>query len=472
MFELSSDEVTSKPIHRVLALMSIPLLAQNVVEVASLVIDLFWIGRLGGDAVAAVGLAAPLFSLLLILVIGVPYIGTMILVSQRVGADKEGAAQRATFNGVVLGAVLSVVIGGGAVLATPTLVGFLTMIRPGPTPANVVELTVTYIRILALGLVFAATSDAIEAAFVARGDSRAALYISIATVATILIADPVLIFGLGPVPEMGISGAALASVLGFAAGLVLAVAFVLQGRSGGVLSRTATRIDLDEVRALYDRGFAPAAQQANRRIAELVMVVIVFFTGGPVALAAYAVGTRVFSAASIPAQAFQSATQSVVGQNLGAGKPERAADTTRAGVVILAGVLGLLAIVQWEMASSITNVLAPELSGAAFTLAVDFLRLLALSYPAYGTMYVLQGGFNGASRGEVSFRSSVLQYWAIQIPLAGIAAVLLKTGVIPVFGAITGSHVLTTVILAGYYHIQRDTLFHDAADNVANGSAD
>ncbi len=109
------------------------------------------------------------------------------------------------------------------------------------------------------------------------------------------------------------------------------------------------------------------------------MVAIVFLAGGPVALAAYAVGTRVFSAASIPAQAFQSATQSVVGQNLGAGKPGRAADTTRVGVVILGGVLGILAIVQWTMATSIMNVLAPELSGASFIFAVDFLRLLAIS---------------------------------------------------------------------------------------------
>jgi len=472
MFELSSDEITSEPIHRVLALMSIPLLAQNVVEVASLVIDLFWIGRLGGDAVAAVGLAAPLFSLLLILVIGVPYIGTMILVSQRLGADEKAAAQRATFNGVALGAILSVVIGGAAVLAAPTLVELLTMIRPGPTPADVVELTVSYIQILALGLVFAATSDAIEAAFVARGDSRAALYISIATVATILIADPILIFGLWVVPEMGINGAALASVLGFLAGLVLAVAFVLRGRSGGVMSRSATRVGLDEFRALYDRGFAPAAQQANRRVAELVMVAIVFLAGGLVALAAYAVGTRVFSAASIPAQAFQSATQSVVGQNIGAGKPERAAHTAWTGVVILGGILSLLAIVQWEMAATITNLLAPELSGASFTFAVDFLRLLALSYPAYGAMYVLQGGFNGASRGSVSFRSSVLQYWGLQIPLAGIAAVLLETGVVPVFGAIAASHVLTAAILAVYYHTQRDGLFHEAADNVTEASAE
>lgn len=472
MFDLSREEITSAPIHRVLTLLTIPLLAQHVVEVASLVVDLFWIGRLGGDAVAAVGLAAPLFSLLLIAVIGVPYIGTMILVSQRVGAEEESAARRATFNGVVLGALMSVGIGGAAVLLAPTLVDLLTVVRPGPTPAHVVDLTVTYVRILAVGLVFAATSDAIEAAFVARGDSRAALYISIATVGTILVADPVLIFGLWGFPAMGVGGAALASVLGFAAGLAVAVAFVLQGRAGGVMSRAASPVGLDEFRALFEKGLSPAAQQANRRVAELVVVAIVFAAGGPAALAAYAVGTRVFSAASIPAQGFQSATQSVVGQNIGAGKPERAARTAHVGVGILGGVLALLGAVQWTVPGSITTLLAPQLSGESFALAVAFLRLLAVSYPAYGAMYVLQGGFNGASRGGVSFRSSVLQYWGLQIPLAAVAATLLDAGVVSVFGAIAASHILTAVALGAYYYTQRDELFRNAAETTAETAAD
>lgn len=473
MFDLSNDEITSAPVHRVLTLLSIPLLAQNVVEVASLVIDLFWIGRLGGDAVAAVGLAAPLFSLTLILVIGVPYIGTMIPVSQRTGADDGHGARVAAFNGVVLGAITSVVIGGGAILAAPALVDFLASIRPGPTPTDVTNLTVRYFRILALGLVFAATSDAIEGAFVARGDSRAALYISVATVVTILVADPLLIFGFGPIPALGVGGAAIASVLGFVAGLVLAVGFVLQGRSGGVLSRSATQVGLGQFRALFEQGLAPSAQQANRRVAELVVVAIVFAAGGPAALAAYAVGTRVFSAASIPAQGFQSATQSVVGQNVGAGKPERAARTACVGVAILGGVLTLVAVAQWMLAGAVTTTLAPGLGGEAFTLAVDFLRLLALSYPAFGAMYVLQGGFNGASRGAVSFRSSLLQYWGLQVPLAGAAVVFLDAGAVPVFGVIAASHVLTAVVLAGYYYnAQRAGMFQKATGETAGTAAD
>lgn len=86
-------------------------------------------------------------------------------------------------------------------------------------------------------------------------------------------------------------------------------------------------------------------------------------------------------------------------------------------------------------------------------------------------MYVLQGGFNGASRGTVSFRSSLLQYWGLQIPFAG-AAILLDAGVVPVFGAIAASHVLTAAALAVYYYIQRDVMLRKAADAVAETPAD
>lgn len=289
-----------------LALLSVPLVAQNVVEVASTVVDVFWIGRLGGRTVAAVGLAAPVFSLLLILTIGVPYIGTMIFVSQRI--DNDGA-RRAAFNGVVLGAVLSLVVGGVAVLAAPATVALLVEVRPGPTSATVAAMTVRYLRILAVGLAFASVNDAIEGGVrgprrLPRGAVRQRRHGR---------DDP----RGRPAPDLrvrvgtrpGLPGAAVASVLGFVAGLLVALGFVYTGRSGRVLTWSTATVRLEELRQLRRTELSPTAQQANRRIAEIVVVAIVFAVGGPAALATYPVGTRVFSPASIPAQGFQSAAQ-------------------------------------------------------------------------------------------------------------------------------------------------------------------
>ena len=464
MFDLSSEEITSKPLTRVLVILSVPLLGQNLVEVASLVIDLFWIGRLSEGAVSAVGLAFPLVSLLLLACIGVPYIGTMILVSQRTGAEDEKGAQRATFNGAVLGAILGLVFGIGAYLSAPQLVEFIMITQPNP-PSEVADLTVAYFRIIALGMCIAAVSDALEAAFIARGDSRAALNISVATVGMIMIADPVLIFGLGPVPALGVEGAALATVLGYATGLGLAAYYAATGRSGGILSRDAFDLQVDLFRELFDNGFSPAAQMANRRVADVLIVLVVFAAGGAPALAAYLVGTRIFSIASVPADTVQTATQTVVGQNLGADQPGRASMTAWLSALLICTLLALAALGQWMLAEPITRAFAPELDGAAFELAVDFLQILALSYPAFGVLYALQGGFNGASRGEVSFRASVVHYWVLQLPLAVGAGLYMGGGATAVFWAITLSNVLTGVGLAVYYYyVQQSGMFRTAAE--------
>lgn len=471
MLDLSSDEITSEPTYKVLAILTLPLLAQNLVESASLIIDLFWIGRLDEEAVGAVGMAFPLTSLLLIAAIGVPYIGTMILVSQRMGADDEAGARSAAFNGTVLGGVLGLVLGGLAYLAAPWLVEFIVSIQPN-TSGAITDLTVSYFRILALGMSVAAMSDAIEASFVARGDSRAALYLSVVTVGTIMIADPVLIFGLGPFPAMGVDGAALATVLGYVTGLALAVGFVLVGRNGGVITRDDMSVDLDVFRDLYDRGFAPTAQQANRRVVEVLVMIIVFAAGGAAALAAYLVGSRVFSIASIPADGFQSSTQTVVGQNLGANKPDRAARSTWVGAVLVGVLLTLFGAVQWLFPGTITNILAPEVDGAAFELTIEFLRILAICYPAFGAVYAFQGGFNGASRGEVSFRSSVVQYWALQIPLAAGLGLLLDGGATGVFWAISLSNILIAILLGSYLvYVNRGGMFKNAAQEASEDAA-
>lgn len=471
MLDLSSDEITSEPIYRVIAILTLPLLAQNLVESASLIIDLYWIGRLNEQAVGAVGMAFPLVGLLLIAVIGVPFIGTMILVSQRMGADNEEGARIAAFNGTILGALLGLVIGGGAYLLAPWLVDLIVSVQPN-TQGSVTDLTVSYFRILALGMAFAAASDAIEAAFVARGDSRAALYLSLTTVGTIMIADPVLMFGIGPAPRLGVDGAALATVLGYVTGLLLGLGFVAVGRSGGIMSRDTMKLDLDVFRQLYDRGIAPTAQRANRRVVDVLVMIIVFAAGGAVALAAYLVGSRVFSIASIPADGFQSATQTAVGQNLGADQPSRATRSTWVGALLVGGLLALFGLVQWMFPGTIANILAPELDGDALSLTIDLLRILAVCYPAFGALYALQGGFNGANRGEVSFRSSLVQYWGLQVPLAAGLGLLLDGGATGVFWAISLSNILTAVLLGGYYYyVSQSGMFQTAADEASEAAA-
>jgi len=441
----ADDDLTEGPIGRTLVVLALPLVAQNLVQVVQQVVDTFWVGRLGEDAVAAVGLNYPVTAMLTAAAVLAPFVGTQVIVSQRVGAEAYTGARRIAVHGLTLGVTLAAVVAAVAVVGADRVVALL-----GADP-TVAPLAATYLATWALGVPAMAASDVLEGGFVGWGDTRAALYVNLTAVLVNVGLDPILIFGWGPVDGMGIRGAALATVVGYAAGLALAVAMALGIRDSFTLSRDAVAFDRSEYRELIDVG-APAA---GRRIAQdgvrLVLVGLVATVGGAAALAAYTVGARVASVAFIPASGLSQAAQSVVGQNLGAELPDRARRTTWVGVAIAAGALSAVGAVQWLVPATLTRLFVPDVSPAALDLTVDYLRILAYGYWAIGATYVLRAGFNGARRTRTSMIASLCQYWGVRLPIAVGGVALLDAGVHAVFWAVTLSNVAVAVGLAAYY---------------------
>ena len=453
MFDLSPEEITEGSLPRALVTLAAPLLVQNLVLVVQQAVDLFWLGRLSSAAVAAVGLALPVLGLVFALTITAPFVGTQVLVSQRIGGEDVPAARRTAATGLGLALALGAV--GGLVLAVGArpLTELLTFARGG-AGGDVTRLATVYLGALALGLPFAAASDAVEGAFIGWGDSRAPLYISIATVATNLALDPVLIFGWGPAPALGVRGAAFATIAGYAGGFALALGLALAGRNGGMYSRAAATFDRDELHELLDVGAPVAGQGAARHVVRVLIVAVAFAAGGAAGLAAYTVGARIASIAFVPAHGLQQATQSVVGQNLGAELPDRARRATYLGVAIAAVGLGIIGVIQWLFPTVIATAFAPELTDRALAFSVDYLRILAYGYPAIGVAYLFEAGFNGARRTRTSFVATILQFWAVRLPIAAGAGVLLGVGVVAVFWAVTISNVVAAIGLALYYRYE------------------
>ncbi|MFB6196341.1 MAG: MATE family efflux transporter [Haloplanus sp.] len=456
-------------IPRTLVGLALPLVAQNVVRVAQQVIDTFWLGRLGETAVAAVGLTIPVLGVLFALLV-TPFVGTQILVSQRVGADDGAGARRMVVHGVVVAAAVGAVLGGGVYLGAGPIV---TLVGAGPDVAPPAAL---YLGTVALGLPLAGVSDAFEAGFVGRGDSRASLWINVATVAVNVVLDPIFIFGVGPIPAMAVRGAALATVAGYAAGLLLAVALAVGPRMD--LSRRHVTLSTADFRDLFAVGAPITGRQVVSQSVRVLLVGIVAVAGGAAGLAAYTVGARVASVAVLPSRGLGQAAQSMVGQNVGASHPERAARTTRVGVGIAVGALALLGAVQWIVPGPLARAFVPGLSGDGFALTVDYLRILAYGYPAIGAVDLLLSGFNGTGRTRTSFVADLLKYWGVRLPVAALAlpatasvSVLgvavapgLALGMPAVFWAVTGSNVVAAVAVGAYYaHAVRGGLFADAA---------
>jgi putative MATE family efflux protein len=469
MFDLSPDDITDGPVLRAMLVLAAPLLVQNLVQVVQQVVDLFWLGRLGGSAVAAIALVFPVYNLLFALTGFVPFVGTQILVSQRVGGDDAEGARRALFTGLAVAVTVSVLVGGATVLVADDLLGLFALVRPDvSSEAAVLDLAATYLSVTALGLPVLLLSDTTEAGFLGWGDSRTAMRMNVVAVAVNVVLDPLFIFGYAGFPELGIAGAALATVVGYGVGGCYGYVRLARGAHGGMLSRAAATLDLGEVRKLFDIGAPIAGQNVAKQLADVVLVTVAFAVGGSVALAAWAVGVRVAALAVIPAGGLQQAAQSVIGQNLGAGFVDRAHRATWQGAAVAAGALGLLGAGQWFLPELLVSTLAPELSGRGVELAVDYLRILALGYPAMGAMYLFQAGFNGASRTKTSFAASMAQYWGVRVPAAVLGTGVVLTGawtlgVSAVFWAVTLSNVAAALGLAFYYYYSTEQGMLDRA---------
>jgi putative MATE family efflux protein len=403
-------------------------------------------------------------------------VGTQILVAQRVGSGDESGARRLVFNGAVLSAFL-----GAALLAVALVAGGPLVRLLGATPAVAPSAT-AYLVVFASFFPLAATSDAIERGFVGWGDTRATLYINLAMVGTNVVLDPLLILGYWRFPALGVEGAALATGIGYAVGLLAAVGFAVSLRDTLSLSAGDARLSVADLRALVDVGAPVSGQQLAGQSARVAIVGVVVTVSGAAGLAAYTVGARVATVAFVPASGFGGATQSMVGQNVGDGRTDRAHGTVRIGVAIAAGTLGAVGVVQWLAPGFLATLFVPTLSAVGFERTVDYLAILAYGYPAMGASAVLLAAFNGASRTRTSFVVDLLKYWAVRIPAAvaalpaaaitigGFAVGGLDWGIYAVFWVVTVSNVLAAVGLGEYYLLKREPMFSNAAAEAADAA--
>ena len=473
----SPDDITSGSVAPTLLVLAAPLVAQNLVHVVNQVVDTFWLGRVDEASVAAVGLNFPLLAVMFG-VTAMAVIGTHILVSQRVGLGDEAAARRAVINGVVLAAVLALALAAVAVFAAD---GIVSTLGAGP---EVGPLAAMYLATFAVFFPAAACSDTIERGFIGWGDTRAALYINLLMVGTNVVLDPFLILGWGPFPALGVQGAALATGLGYVVGLLAALTLAFGVRESLTLSAADLVVDRSDLRELVVVGSPLSGQQLAGQSARIGIIAVVATVGGAAGLAAYTVGARIASIAFVPASGFGQAAQSMIGQNLGAERPDRAHATVRVGVLIAGGALGIVGALQWLVPGPLVDLFAPTFTAAGRDLSVDYLQILAYGYPAMGIAAVVLAGFNGASRTKTTFAVDLIKYWGVRIPAAalalpaatvavgGVAVGGLDWGIYAVFWAVTVSNIFAAVGAGAYYLWRRASMYENAVEEVTSAAAD
>jgi len=404
----SHQDYTAGNLNRAILLLAVPMVLELVLESLFAVVDVFWVGRLGANAVAAVGLTESMLSLVFSVAMGLS-LSTTAMVARRIGEkDAEGAADAAV-QAVMLGLAISVAIGLPCLIFAPDLLRLM-----GASP-DVVAIGSGYTRICLGGscavlLLFLNNS-------IFRGAGDAAIAMRLLWVSNIinLVLDPCLIFGWGPFPKLGVTGAALATFTGRSIAVLFQFYRMLRGTERIHVLRRQLRLHMSVMLRLVRVSLTGILQFAIAHTSWIGLVRIVSLFGAA-ALAGYTIAIRVVVFVILPSWGLSNAAATLVGQNLGAGEPDRAESAVwRTGIynMIFLGAVGVYFVLCAETVVRLFTQ-DPEV----VRLAAACLRIVSYGNLGYAYFMVMMQAFNGAGDTVTPTIVNFFGFWLFEIPIA------------------------------------------------------
>lgn len=377
----------------------------HVFSTATLMIDRFWVGRVGTEAMAALGTAHAALMVFFTLAMGMA-IGTLAGVARSIGAKDPARASRFFAQGLLIETAVGLTFAALAFVAPAAIIGFMGAESASAAPA------IEYLRISMWGLLVNAPLFAVTFALQGAGDARAALKVAMVAPFVNAVLDPVFIFGLG----LGMPGAAWATVCSTVVGLTVGLQLVLRGNLRLTARLDDFRPQLDIARIIVVVGVPGSLEHTVRTVAGFSLVKIL--NGfGEVVVAAYTTAMLVVMTLIFPGLALGQATASLVGQNLGAGKPRRAWRTAWTGVGIYAVFMVVLGALAALFGGDLTGVFLPG-DLAAEAEGGRLLRIFAVSFPFIALALVLSKAFGGAGTTVPPMVAAAVAHVVLQIPAA------------------------------------------------------
>jgi putative MATE family efflux protein len=404
----SHQDYTTGNLNRAILLLAIPMVLEMVLESLFAVVDVLWVGRLGANAVATVGLTESLLALVFSIGIGLS-MSTTAMVARRIGEKDPLDAAIAGAQAIFLGLLISLAIGIPSFIYAPQL------LRLMGAPPEVIATGTGYARI-ALGgcgaIVMLFLNNAIF-----RGAGDAAIAMRLLWVSNILnlILDPCLIFGLGPFPRLGVTGAALATFSGRSLGVLYQFYRLMKGTERVRIPPSLLRLNPRVMWRLIRVSLTGILQFgiANTSWIAMVRIVSIF---GAAALAGYTIAIRIVIFVILPSWGLSNAAATLVGQNLGARHPERAEQAVwRTGFYNML-FLGLIGVVFIFTATPLVRLFTHD--PAVVPLAASALRILSYGNIAYAYGMVMLQAFNGAGDTVTPTIVNFFGFWVLEIPLA------------------------------------------------------
>ena len=431
-------DYTTAPVGDAVITLAVPMVMEMAMESIFAVADVFWVAHLGADAVATVGLTESMLTMIYTAAMGLS-IGAMALVARRTGEGDPEGASRAAGQSVLLGLAVAV---GIAIVAAPNAESLLRMMG---ADAAVVSTGSGFTRVMLGGNVTVLLLFMLNAVF--RGSGDAAIAMRVLWIGNFLniVLGPCFIFGLGPFPRLGVMGAAVATNLGRGTAVVCQLVILARGDARVKLARRHLRLDLSIMRSVL-RLSGSGTIQILIGTASYIGLVRILSAFGSEALAGYTIGMRVIMFALLPAFGVSNAAATMVGQNLGARRPDRAEEAvwtaTRYNMIFLGGV-GLAFLAG---AHVIAAMFTSDPSVQSF--AVGCLRTVSLGFLFYAAGMVLTQAFNGAGDTWTPTVINLFVFWIWEIPLAWWLSTRTALGARGVFIALTVAYSTLAVVSA------------------------
>lgn len=419
-----------------------PMLLGNLLQALYNTVDSFWVGRyLGRQALASVSVGFPIIFSLIAMVMGLT-LATTTLVSQYFGAKQIDRVHRTINNSLVLLVGMGIVL---SILGVSFREDLLRLIR---APEDIMPLASTYMGIFLTGLVPTFLYNVSGAILRGLGDSRNPLrFLAYATVMNIVL-DPLLIFGFGPVPPMGVAGVALATVIAQTFSAILALSYLMRYSGLVNLAGDWWRLDREILALLFKIGIPAGLQQMLVSFSHLFIGSLVNRFGSTV-VAAYGVGARWDQFAFMPSMSVGMSVSALVGQNLGAGKEERVREIVKWSALLGVGITFLVAVIVLSIPGTLVRFFTDDT--AVVTAGITYLRLVAFNYVPFAVMFVMGGVMRGAGDTVATFITSLLNLWGVRVPLAAYLSSQPHLGVRGVWMAMMISPYVGTTIQVIYY---------------------
>jgi putative MATE family efflux protein len=422
----SHRDYTKGPIGRSIIMLAIPMVLEMCMESIFAVVDIKWVSYLGVDAMATVALTESLLTLLYALAIGLS-IGVTATIARRIGENNREGAARVAIQAMALGLIISIVI---ALIGVPLAPQLLSLM--GASPA-VVESGIGFTRVMLAGNVTIMMLFMINAIFRGAGDAAIAMRVLWMANAINIVLGPCFIFGIGPFPKLGIVGAAVATNIGRGAGALYAFSRLVRSKRFD-LQRHHYRFEPAIMMRLI-RLSGVATFQVSIGMASWIGLIRIISSFGSDVVAGYIVGIRVILFALLPSWGMSNAAATMVGQALGAKKPDRAERAVWiAGFynMIFLGIVGLVFVL---FAAQIIGLFTHDPKVVPY--GVDCLRTVAAGFLFYAWGMVITQSFNGAGDTWTPTIINLFVFWLWELPLAYVLAMTFGMGPRGVFLAMT-----------------------------------